>query len=36
MPIDCNKLIGTLKAGRDDKRGATAVAFAVTLAVLAP
>jgi Flp pilus assembly protein TadG len=36
MPIDRNKLFGSLAAGRDDQRGATAVAFAVTLAVLAP
>lgn len=36
MPIDRSKLVGTLKAGLDDRGGATAVVFAVTLAVLAP
>jgi len=36
MPIYRNKLVVALKAGLDDRRGATAVAFAITLAVLAP
>jgi len=36
MPIGRNKFVGILKAGLDDRRGATAVVFAVTLAVLAP
>jgi Flp pilus assembly protein TadG len=36
MPIDRSKLLGPVKAGLDDRGGGMAVAFAVTLAVLAP
>jgi Flp pilus assembly protein TadG len=36
MSIDRKKLVGTLNAGLEDRRGATAVVFAVSLAVLAP